>query len=620
MAPITALIHAYLDGELTDSSKRELESWLDASVKNVELFVAECQVHSLLHDYLGVSHEQLSDFANQKQVGLGSPVVPIQLLDREHLDEYRGLDEIGLFTGIGENSPSASSGLPDAVLSNTDLTPSSLFFTGWPLAYMVASVVFALGALIGALTHVSQPTQLVVGSPATSNQRAAIPSTGRVGRITGMVDCESSDLKTAMIARVVCLGQKYAFDAGLMEITYDTGARVLLQGPVTYEVDSADGGFLSAGKLTARLDGTTPPLARPTSHQHPLPAHLFTVKTPTAVVTDLGTEFAVDVDEQGETQTHVFVGKVKVTGKGQSEKTASSQSEVVLQAGQTIRTERQRLIPVPQSLAVDEESFIRVMPASREREAAGQYAELVMSLKPVLYYRMEPPKAGDSSVLVLDETGSGYNGVLAFSDHFHGSPYVEGRFGQALRFRGSTTGDHVIVRNYPKAKDDELTVSAWVLVGGRSSWPMIAANWGLRDAKGEYCSGQFFLGLSKQGEGLAAKITQRNGEIIALDEDDSTSTFPQGQWQHVALVIDRTSAQLFHNGVPVATRSVEGIMPQPPMASLGIGCRTNYLGSDVEWKEPCLWLGRIDELAFFNHALTVEEIQRLHSFGSSPAR
>ena len=39
-----------------------------------------------------------------------------------------------------------------------------------------------------------------------------------------------------------------------MEITYDTGAKVILQGPVTYEVESKDGGYLSLGKLTAKLE------------------------------------------------------------------------------------------------------------------------------------------------------------------------------------------------------------------------------------------------------------------------------------------------------------------------------------------------------------------------------
>ena len=38
-----------------------------------------------------------------------------------------------------------------------------------------------------------------------------------------------------------------------MEITYNTGAKVILQGPVTYEVD-ANGGYLSLGKLTGKLE------------------------------------------------------------------------------------------------------------------------------------------------------------------------------------------------------------------------------------------------------------------------------------------------------------------------------------------------------------------------------
>jgi hypothetical protein len=52
----------------------------------------------------------------------------------------------------------------------------------------------------------------------------------------------------------VSLGDKFALASGLMEITYDTGARVILQGPVTYEVESATGGYLSLGKLTARVE------------------------------------------------------------------------------------------------------------------------------------------------------------------------------------------------------------------------------------------------------------------------------------------------------------------------------------------------------------------------------
>ena len=42
--------------------------------------------------------------------------------------------------------------------------------------------------------------------------------------------------------------------SGLMEITYTSGARVILEGPCAYTVDSSDGGYLAMGKLTARVE------------------------------------------------------------------------------------------------------------------------------------------------------------------------------------------------------------------------------------------------------------------------------------------------------------------------------------------------------------------------------
>jgi hypothetical protein len=39
-----------------------------------------------------------------------------------------------------------------------------------------------------------------------------------------------------------------------MEITYDTGAKAIFQGPVVYEADASASGRLSVGKLTARVE------------------------------------------------------------------------------------------------------------------------------------------------------------------------------------------------------------------------------------------------------------------------------------------------------------------------------------------------------------------------------
>ena len=76
-----------------------------------------------------------------------------------------------------------------------------------------------------------------------------------VGQITGLVDCTFSSnrdiLPPPSSFAYVPLGRRYKLDSGLMEITYDTGAKIILQGPVIFEVESANGGFLSVGKLTA---------------------------------------------------------------------------------------------------------------------------------------------------------------------------------------------------------------------------------------------------------------------------------------------------------------------------------------------------------------------------------
>jgi hypothetical protein len=145
---------------------------------------------------------------------------------------------------------------------------------------------------------------------------------------------------------LVPLGAKFNVTSGLMEITYDTGAKVILQGPATYEVDSSRGGFLSLGKLTARVEkkaegggrraegkagsgqwavGSKSEIRNPKSEssnpQSLIPNSLFSVRTPTAVVTDLGTEFGVEVDRSGVSRSRVFRGKIElrpIDGDGRS--------------------------------------------------------------------------------------------------------------------------------------------------------------------------------------------------------------------------------------------------------------------------------------------------------------
>jgi hypothetical protein len=88
---------------------------------------------------------------------------------------------------------------------------------------------------------------------------------------------------------------------GTMEVTFDDGAVVTLEGPVEFQPRSASLLHLRRGRLSATV---------------PKPAIGFTVLTPTSEVVDLGTEFDVSVKDSGASDVVVRKGEVEVAPGG----------------------------------------------------------------------------------------------------------------------------------------------------------------------------------------------------------------------------------------------------------------------------------------------------------------
>jgi hypothetical protein len=467
------------------------------------------------------------------------------------------------------------------------------FSSGWPVAYLVATVIFGLGLLIGSLVHVSEPVQVARQLPSVTEQQS-LPElkTEIVGRMTGMVDCKWADPATTPVGDgdTVVLGHKFTLASGLMEITYDTGAKVILQGPMTYEVESRNGGFMSLGKLTGKVTAEA--------------ARGLTIRTPTATITDLGTEFGVEVSSAGVTETQVFVGKVAVALAGK-EKTADRQRHII-RAGQLAHIEGNKVVSSNVAHGgLSENRFLRKLPC-REAEEADAYAQLVLSMHPVVYYRMELPEY-EHREKVFDSSPSASHGTLHRGNDF-GRPWVPGRFGKSIFFRGACTGDYIVVPNYPKATNNQLSVAAWVMVYTRSHWATIVANWGIPKLLG-----QFTFGMCDYDGDLAVNII-RNGEEIIVREGAS-KPLPFDQWQHVAFVVDKSVVRLYRNGVEVASEPCNGLPAKPRISSLAIGCLTDDDGA-VPWGH--FWNGRIDELAAFNSALSAELIRQLYQYKWQP--
>jgi hypothetical protein len=113
-----------------------------------------------------------------------------------------------------------------------------------------------------------------------------------------------------------------------------------LQGPVTYEVESVNGGYLAIGKLTARMEnGLRNRVQGPTRGARPeSTVPLFAVRTPNATVTDLSTEFGVEVDAKGRTTSHVFRGSIKVQLLGAGPQKMGN--SIILRENESIRAEK----------------------------------------------------------------------------------------------------------------------------------------------------------------------------------------------------------------------------------------------------------------------------------------
>ncbi len=303
---VWALFEAACNGTITDDQVERLETVLHKDEQVCNSYLLYMRMHAQL--FRTVCLERCRDKV-LRSIQEPNPSVSTAIADSD--DESRDGACV---------APMPVPGLLSSILHGT----IGYFSQEIPFSMLIATVVTALGLLAGSFVYVTHHNQLATDtsrpSGGTSNRAIAQADIEFVGHVTGMVDVKWSDINTSTEqGNGVPLGRKYALASGLMEITYDTGARVILQGPVTYEVSSRDGGFVSVGKLTASLEkkgtgirGKRPETVNHNSSLSTLHSPLFTIKTPTATVTDLGTEFGVEVSNEGHTTSHVFRGSVKV--------------------------------------------------------------------------------------------------------------------------------------------------------------------------------------------------------------------------------------------------------------------------------------------------------------------
>ena len=257
---------------------------------------------------------------------------------------------------------------------------------GAAFVYAVAALVLAAGAFAAwRWGAVGRPAQVAKGAP---GPRANLEQVGlitgavdcrwadrgtaagagpeRIAVISGAVDCRWADADTAIEpGAAVLAGRRFALASGLLQIRYESHVEVILQGPAIYEADSPNGGFLSLGRLTARVEkGPNADSREPTAPgaARRFPAPDFTIRTPSAVLANqaamarpgvLGSsEFGVVVDSPDVTRVHVFRGRVTTRLAGGGPKNApalplaASRSRLLARSGARGMTDLGRKLPM----------------------------------------------------------------------------------------------------------------------------------------------------------------------------------------------------------------------------------------------------------------------------------
>jgi hypothetical protein len=495
---------------------------------------------------------------------------------------------------IGPNSIAMDSvsSTPSANLPVYGFGPSSLnglggyLSSGWPMAYLIATAIFAVGAMIGVSVPATRLLQVVSDSSPTAPRLSRHQEASSVvGRITGMVNCvwEGSGFRglgagtnnpTSEILHqksVIALGDRLVLRSGLLEITYATGAKVILQGPVTYQVDSAAGGHLSVGKLTARLEKKAEygmRNAEEASHsQSPfhLPPSTFVITTPTAIVTDLGTEFGVEVSEKGSTKSHVFRGSVQVRARGVDGKIQGTAK--VLHENQSARVERtgnpddgDRVIVVDPS--AEAMTFVRAI-SRRESRQLDRFDVIA-------HWQF------DGKDFLADSSGHGHTLVN------HGAVQVDG----AASFDGKaimSTVDSVDLTPYKKIR------VTWSLKTPTSTTSQVLWEHSARytDTHGA------IIGYLEAGEGFAGL---RN-HLDDREDPFRVETYPvrSDQWETFVAEYDLTSARrsgmisVSNNGVLVGRGTAANDVAAESFAKARF-----YIGARETMRFP--FVGQIDNL------------------------
>ncbi len=380
-------------------------------------------------------------------------------------------------------------------------------------------------------------------------------------------------------------------ESGITAIEFYSGARVILEGPAILELTSENSAILREGRIRAQV---------------PPQACGFSVSTPQIEVIDLGTEFGINIEEDGHlTEVHCFSGLVDIYEDAMSQNPKALRS---LESGEAVRIQPNSIQKIPaNSMAFISYSELAQTSLENSTMRHQKWQELIEEIRAdediLALYTFEGQGPRERSLV---------NQVSFQSQFSHGAivgcRWTNGRWPSkgGLEFKSPSDRVH-FQSNEPY---QTITLSTWVRLDAmpRRLTSLLSSS--------ERSSNSMDWALTSKGQITLKVQSDENKKIHSFTSSPILNRNMLGKWIHLASVFNSNEKKVSHY---LNSREIsEAKFPKNGLTAIKFSNAEigNSSIKSSNGRTPIRYFtGRIDELAIFGRSLTKNSIEHLYRTG-----